>query len=200
MKRFLFIVVFIPLLSSAQRFPFEFWHDGRVFLESGDTLKGQIKYDLNDLLQLKHDNRLESFSARKVLSFEIFDNTYKRYRTFYSLPYSPSGGYKSPVFFESVAEGKITVLSRERIEYRSYSTPYGFGSYSSRMVLVDNYFILKENGDIEPFSGRKNDWYDLMASHENQVHDFVKENRLDFEKKYQLKQIIEYYNSFYNHK
>ncbi|HCW09224.1 MAG TPA: hypothetical protein DGG95_17850 [Cytophagales bacterium] len=134
------------------------------------------------------------------MSFEIFDNTYKRYRTFYSLPYSPSGGYKSPVFFESVAEGKITVLSRERIEYRSYSTPYGFGSYSSRMVLVDNYFILKENGDIEPFSGRKNDWYDLMASHENQVHDFVKENRLDFEKKYQLKQIIEYYNSFYNHK
>lgn len=86
-------------VPSQQKFPFDLWHDGKLVLDTGDTLRGNIKYDLQDLLQVRHANRLESFSARKVLFFEIFDQYYKRYRQFYSLPYSSTGGYKTPVFF-----------------------------------------------------------------------------------------------------
>lgn len=201
MRFFLFALMLISFSSIAQQFPFDFWHDGKVILDTGDTLRGSIKYDLSDLLQVKRNNRLESFSARKVLSFDFFDQMYKRYRTFYSLPFAPNGGYKSPVFFESLCEGKITVLTREKVEYRTYSSPYYYyGGYSSRMILVNHYFLLRENGNIEAFDARKNEWYDLMANHQNQVHDFVKENRLDFDKKYHLKQIIDYYNSFYSNK
>lgn len=208
MRRFFFLLlIFVSPIVRAQVFPFEIWHDGKIILDTGDTLRGQVKYDLQDLLQIKHDQRLESFSARKVLLFEIFDQSYRRYRQFYSLPYSENGSYKTPVFFEVLTEGKITVLSREKVEMRSnnYSpySPYGGlysgypGYYGTRRVLVNTYFLLKENGNIESFSGRKNDWYDLMDNRANEVHDFVKDNKLSFDKKYDVKQIIEYYNSFF---
>ena len=196
------ILPFLLLISTcsfAQTFPFDLWHDGKVILDSGDTIKGTIKYNLQDLLQVRHQNQMESFSARKVLLFEIFDQGYKRYRTFYSLPYSPSGGYKSPVFFEVLTEGKITVLTREKIEYRTYSySPFMYGGYSTRMVLVNIYFLLKDNGNIEDFSGKRNDWFDLMGNRADEIHDYAKENKLDFDRKYDLKRIIDYYNSLFS--
>ncbi len=202
MKQFIFLLLTaLPSLSFAQTFPFDVWHDGKVVLDGGDTIRGSIKYDLQDLLQVRHQNRMESFSARKVLLFEIFDQGYKRYRTFYSLPYSSNGGYKSPIFFEVLTEGKITVLSREKVEYRTSGySPFMYGSYYSRKVLVNTYFLLKENGNIEDFSGKRSDWLDLMGKHADEVHDYAKDSRLDFDKKYDLKRIIDYYNSFFNNK
>jgi hypothetical protein len=198
-SRINFAALLFALLSSssfAQVFPFDLWHDGKLVLESGDTIKGSIKYDLNDLLQIKYSGRLESFTARKVVFFEIFDQSYKRYRDFYSLPFSSTGGYKTPVFFEILTEGKITVLSREKIEYRTYSSPmFYYGGYSSRLVLVNIYFLLRENGNIEQFSGKRSDWYNLMGNRENDVHEYAKENRLDLDRKYDLKRVIDYYNS-----
>jgi hypothetical protein len=199
MKRFIFLLfLLVSSPSFAQTFPFDLWHEGKVILDSGDTLVGAIKYDLQDLLQVRHQNKMESFSARKVLYFEIFDKGYKRYRTFYSLPYSANGTYKSPEFFEVLTEGKITVLSREKIEYRTYGySPFMYGSYNTRKVLVNIYYLLKENGNIENFSGKRNDWLDLMGNRANEVHDYAKDNKLSFDDKYELKRIIDYYNSFY---
>lgn len=201
MKSFIILLLFllIPLLSFAQTFPFEEWHDGKVVLDSGDTLKGAIKYGLDDLLQVRHQNKMESFSARKVLLFEFFDQGYKRYRIFYSLPYSTNGSYKSPVFFEVLTEGKITVLSREKVEYRTYGySPFMYGSYNTRKILVNIYYLLKENGNIQDFSGKRSDWLNLMGNQGDDVLDYAKENKLDFDRKYDLKRIIDYYNSLFN--
>jgi hypothetical protein len=142
---------------SAQEFASDYWHTGKVVLDSGDTLKGNLKYDLkNDILQVQLEKKLESYTARKVLFFEIFDETVKKYRAFYSLPYSTAGQYKAPVFFELLAEGKLTVLCRESFENRTISSPlYYYGSTYSRIVLVNKYYLLKENGDIAEFQGKK---------------------------------------------
>jgi hypothetical protein len=197
---FTLVFLFVTGVAQAQSFPFDYWHDGKVVLESGDTLRGALKYDLSDLLQVKHDNRLESFSARKVLFFEIFDQIYKRYRTFYALPFALEGQYKTPVFFELLSEGKLTVLTREKLEYKSYSSPYYYyGSYT-RLVMVNIYYLLKEDGTIEQFLSKKSDWYELMGNKADDVHDYAKQNRLSFDDKYQLKNIIDYYNSFFSPK
>src|SRR5882672_9853324 len=196
-KEFIYLLFMVlPATGFAQTFPFELWHDGKVVLDSGDTIKGAIKYDLQDLLQVRHQNRMESFSARKVLLFEFFDQGYKRYRTFYSLPYSANGSYKSPVFFEVLTEGKITTLAREKVEYRTYGySPFMYGSYNTRKVLVNIYYLLKENGNIQDFSGKRSDWLNLMGNQSDDVLDYAKENKLDFDRKYDLKRIIDYYNS-----
>jgi hypothetical protein len=190
----------IGISAAAQDFPFELWHEGKLILDSGDTLRGSIKYDLqNDLIQyqLNAQSKPESYTARKVLFFEIFDATVKRYRAFYSLPYAIAGQYKAPVFFELMEEGKITLLCREFLEYRTTSSGlYYYGSYT-RLVLINKYFLLKENGEIEEYTGKKNDWYDLMKGRESEVQKYVKANRLDLDDKYELSQAVHYYNSLF---
>jgi hypothetical protein len=184
---------------SAQEFASDYWHTGKVVLDSGDTLKGNLKYDLkNDILQVQLEKKLESYTARKVLFFEIFDETVKKYRAFYSLPYSTAGQYKAPVFFELLAEGKLTVLCRESFENRTISSPlYYYGSTYSRIVLVNKYYLLKENGDIAEFQGKKNDWFDLMQNKKSEVEKYAKANRLSMDEKYDLVSVIDYYNSLY---
>jgi hypothetical protein len=190
----------ISINASAQQFAFELWHEGKLILDSGDTLKGKIKYDLqSDLIQYQTNEqppKLESYTARKVLFFEIFDGTVKRYRIFYSLPYSTAGQYKAPVFFELLEEGKLTVLCREALEYRTSSSFYYYGSYT-RLVLIHKYFLLKENGNIEEYRGKKNDWYELMRGKEDEVQKYVRVNRLDLDDKYELAQALNYYNSLF---
>jgi len=200
MRAFLLLLLLSGFTTlSAQQFASEFWHTGKVVLDSGDTLKGNLKYDLkNDILQIQLEKKLESYTARKVLFFEIFDETVKKYRAFYSLPYSTAGQYKAPVFFELLAEGKLTVLCRESFVNRTISSPlYYYGSIHSRIVLVNKYYLLKENGDIAEFQGKKNDWFDLMQNKKSEVEKYAKANRLSMDEKYDLVSVIDYYNSLY---
>ena len=191
------VFLFVAQGAFSQRWPFEYWHDGKLITESGDTLKGKIKYDIQtDIIQLDQKGKLQSFTGRKAIYYEIFDATSGRYRKFYSLPYSPSGGYKSPVYFELLSEGKLTLLSKEALEYRNYSTGYGFGTVS-RLVLVNKYFTLEENGGIIFFSGRKPDLMALMDNRDEEVKKFIKGNRLDIDNKYDLARTFEYYNSLF---
>lgn len=194
------IIFFILICPSVygQQFPFEFWHEGKIVLEEGDTLKGNIKYDLqSDLLQYEKGSTLASYTARKVIYFDIFDKSVKRYRTFYSIPYAVAGEYKAPVFFELLSEGKITLLCREALEYKSYpSTFYYYGS-SNRMVLVNTYYLLDENGTIQPFAGKRSDLIYLMGNKGEIVEKYMKTNRLNVDDKYEFAQSVEYFNSLY---
>ena len=200
MKRSFFLIFFflVALTGHAQQWPFELWHEGKIVLLEGDTLKGKIKYDLQqDLVQFNfNDQRIEAFTARKVLFFEIFDITVNRYRQFFALPYSSTSNYRAPVFFELLEEGKMTLLSREALEYRSYNSPYYIGSYS-RLVLVYKYFFLEENGDITEFLGNKNDLLALMGKRGDEVEKYMKTNRLKYDDKDDLIKIIAYYNSLF---
>lgn len=199
--RTLFFVLLISSFAEvrAQEFAFELWHDGKIALESGDTLRGLVKYDMQtDLVQIKEKNeRLETYTARKILFLDFFDESVKKYRRMYSLPYNTSGEYRAPVLFELLEEGKITLLCREALEYKTVSTGfYYYGNYS-RLVIVYKYFLLKENGSIVPFVGKRNDWLDLMDKRRSEVQKYARSNRLDFDEKYDLTRIIAYYNSLF---
>lgn len=198
--RVLIIILFslACVTVKAQEYAFELWHDGKVVLASGDTLKGLIKYDLQqDLLQYdnKHGN-IQAYTARKVLFFEIFDATVEQYRQFYALPYNASTGYKALVFFELLAEGKMTLLSRESMEYRTYSSAYYYGSYS-RLVLVYKYYLLDESGIIKEFVGKKGELMTMMGKRAGAVEDYIKQNKLKIEDRYDFAKIVAYYNSFF---
>ncbi len=197
MKGLLILIgCFMSLLVYGQQFPFEYWHDGKIVLETGDTLKGSIKYDLqSDLVQFSKGGKLESYTARKLTYFEIFDQTSRHYRHFYSIPYTTSGAYKAPVIFELLTEGKMTLLCRESVEYRSYSNSfYSYGT-STRLVLIYNYFMLQENGNIEPFIGKRNDLLRLMGNESTKVEKYIKANKLDITDRNEFTQIVQYYNS-----
>jgi hypothetical protein len=200
---FFFYGLFFPLIIKAQRyypqekFAFELWHEGKVVLDGGDTLKGKIQYNMQtELVQLQQAAQLETLTPRKVVFFEIFDQTVNRYRQFFSLPYALTGQYRAPVFFELLAEGKLTILSREKLEYKTYSSFYTYGTYT-RLVLVNLYYLLNENGTIQEVNGKRNNFYDLMGNKKEAVEQYVKAHKLDFANKYNLISIIEYYNSLF---
>jgi hypothetical protein len=199
MKYGLLLVLLMAFSGAiAQRFPSEYWHEGRLVLEDGDTLRGNIKYDLqSDLILLDQKNKLESFTARKVVYFEIFDKLSRRYRQFYSLPYSTSGAYKAPVFFELLCEGKMTLLCREALEYRTYPSSFYYYGSNTRLVLVYKFFLLTERGNIEPFLGKRSDLIYMMGNQGDQVEQYAKKNKLGIEEKYEFAQIVDYYNSFF---
>lgn len=186
------------LVGYSQQWPFQFWHEGRIVLLEGDTLKGSVKYDLEqNVVQFgTGEGTYEAFTSRKVLFFEIFDNSVHKYRQFYALPYTRAGSYATPTFFELLEDGKMTLLAREALEYRTYS--YGFygGSYT-RQILVHKYFFLDEDGDIEEFTGGKGELLDMMGRSAGNVDKFMRSNRLKLEEKYDFARIIEYYNSLH---
>jgi hypothetical protein len=192
---------FFSVVTHAQEWPSDFWHDGKIILETGDTLKGLVKYDLQqDVLQYKRNDRQasgEAYSSRKVLSFEIFDGVSRKYRIFFALPFSNSGGYKTPVFFELLEEGKMTLLTREQLEYRTYSSPYYFGGSYSRLVLVYRFFFLDEKGNITEFLGKKNDLLARMGNKAEEVEKFMRVNRLDITDRNEMTRIVDYYNSLF---
>lgn len=193
-----FLFIFTLHFTQAQHWPFELWHEGKIVLASGDTLKGLVKYDLQqDLVQYTvRDQQAEVFTARKVLFFEIFEEAIHKYRRFFALPFTTPNGYRSTVFFELLEEGKMTLLAREFLEYKSYNSPYFVGSYS-RLVLDYKYFFLKEDGTIEEFMGNKNDLLDMMGKRSEEVEKYMKANRLKFDDKQDLTRIVDYYNSLF---
>jgi hypothetical protein len=175
------------------------WHEGKVVTVAGDTLKGLVKYDMmQDIIQFTHtDQKVEAFSARKVLFFEIFDNTVHRYRQFFVLPFTQTGSYRAPIFFELLTDGKMTVLAREKLEYRTISSGFYGGSYQ-REVLVNYYYLLEENGNIVPFLGDKRDLLDKMGKYDEDVEKYIRANRLKMDDKYDVVKIVNYYNSFFD--
>jgi hypothetical protein len=199
MKSFIFCwLAFVPTFTFEQTLSIDLWHEGKVVLESGDTIQGLVKYDLKDLLQVRHANQLESFSAQKISRFEILDRSCQCKRQFMALPFAKVGQYKTPVLFELIAEGKITLLSRERIEARTISTGHINNAPRIRRSLKSDYFLLNDKGDIETFSGKnKKNWYDLMENKSDEVSTYVKDGNLDIYKKYDLQKIIDYYNSLF---
>jgi hypothetical protein len=186
------------MAAHAQQWPFELWHEGKIILETGDTLIGLVKYDLQqDLIQYNAQRgNIEAYTARKVLYFEIFDTTVGQYRNFYALLYNTTAAYRAPVFFELLVEGKMTFLVRENLENRTYSSPYYYGSYS-RLVLVYKYYLLQENGVITEFVGKKSDLLELMGRRANDVDAYIRENKLKVDDRDDFVKIVAYYNSFF---
>jgi hypothetical protein len=193
------IFSFIVTAVQAQEWPFELWHEGKIVLVSGDTLKGLVKYDLEqDLVQFNDQKEsIAAFTSRKVLFFEIFDNTQRRYRNFFALPYAANNtNYLTPVFFELLEDGKMTLLAREALEYRTFSSPYYYGSYT-RLVLVYKFFLMDEKGNINQFTGKKGELLNMMGRQANDVDQYMRKNRLKIEDPTDFTRTVAYYNSLF---
>lgn len=202
MRGFIFTVLFFSAQITFAQFPSELWHDGKVVLLDGDTLKGAVKYDLEkDIIQLNDTKTIEAYTARKVLYFDIFDKTVNRYRQFYAIPYNVTIDYKTPVFFEVFYEGKLTLLGREyiAIQTTNYGPSLGTGTYS-RQVLRFQFYFLDANGRITLYGKKKKELLTYMRRFDNEINEYMKKNRLHYDDKADLIHTVRYYNSLINPK
>ena len=199
----IFLFMMISAVARAQYFPSEVWHEGELTLLKGEKLRGKIKYNLEaDVVQLNTNNTIQTFGARKILFFEIYDQEYGRYRQFYALPYETSGTYKVPRLFEVLHENTMTLLCREEITQENIPQ-YGYYSYygsrmGTRPRLVFNYFFLNQGGEIVRYSQKKDDLYAILNKNKEEIHQYIKKNHLKHDRQGDLVRITAYYNSLLN--
>ncbi len=199
----LLLIVLGPLTISAQYFPSQVWHEGELTLLDGEKLRGKLKYNLEaDVVQLNTTNTVQTYSARKVLFFEFYDQEYGRYRQFYALPYEGTSNYKVPRLFEVLHENTLTLLCREEI-VQDNVPQFGYYNYygnrmGTRQRLDFNYFFLNRDGEIVRYSQKKDDLYDILANHQREVRKYIKQNRLKHDRQGDLVRITAYYNTLLN--
>ena len=204
MKRSAWILSLLIITTGgfAQTFPSEIWHDGKVVLFDEDTLTGKIKYDLeNDLIQLHIKNTIQTYSSRKILYFEIFDEVSNNYRYFYALPYEIQNNYEVPLIFEVLYEGPLSLLAREKIVTENvpqFNTFYRPQIFNTRARLDYTYYFLDKNGSIQRYTMKKGDLLRIMKSKSGQIRQYMRKNKLQHDQRNDLFRIVAYYNALIN--
>ncbi|MDN5202858.1 hypothetical protein QQ008_15820 [Fulvivirgaceae bacterium BMA10] len=199
--RTLFVLVFLIIVQSSfgQEFPSQLWHEGKLVTVDSDTISGELKYDLdNDLVQISVNKVIKTYSSRKIFYFEIFDEFYENYRYFYSLPYRTTANYETPILFEVLYEGPLTLLCREYITQETvpqYSYYRRGNTYRSSYKLDFNYYFVSKGGSINQYFLKKKELLDVMQRKSGEVKQFMKNNNLKYDKRGDLVRITAYYNS-----
>lgn len=201
---FFFLLVIPVFFASAQEFPSEIWHNGVLVTIDGDTIRGQVKYDLqNNAVQVNTRNVMQTYSARKIHYFEIFDETIDSYRHFYALPYGVQANYEVPLIFEVLYEGQLSLLCREEVvteaapQYNAYPYSYYGGSpyNQTRARLKYQYYFLEQQGKIQNYNLKKNELYAFFKKRQQQVKQYIKKNNLKHDRMRDLVRVTAYYNA-----
>lgn len=191
------VFFFFALTLRAQQFSSDFWHDGFVVTAKGDTLRGQVKYDMETNVILLQNSQFKTFSSFQVFYFNIYDKLVENYRQFYSIPYRLKFDHETPVFFELLFEGPLSLLAREAIVQET--VPLGNsvtrGATVVRDKVVLEFFFVDKEGDLAAFSGKKSDLYEIMSQKQRKVKDFMKSNNLKADNARDLVRITAFYNS-----
>ncbi len=193
-----FVILFLVLscfLSRAQ-LSTDVWHDGFLVTSKGDTLRGKIKYDMdNNTIQFYNKTVIRTLSSYQVIYFNIFDEVLDNYRQFYSIPYRLKTDYETPIIFELLYEGNLSLMAREAIVQET--VPVGTSVYSGirRDRLSQTFFFVDKKGKITPYSGKKGKLLDIMRDKSDRVKDYIRQNRLRSNTAPDLVRITAFYNS-----
>lgn len=205
MKTFSTLLLSLTLLHfsisvQAQVFPSEIWHQGTAVLISDDTLQGLIKYDfVNDAIQVKAEgDKIRAYSAQQLFYFEVFDDGIKSFRQFYSLPYQVTNDYAMPLLFEVLYEGRLTLLSREKIVQEGSSqsiTDMTLYPNDARLMLDFDFYFLEKDGTLNHYEPKKRMLLSIMDRKYNEVKKYMRRNRLRHDQISDLVRITAYYNA-----
>lgn len=199
-KALTIVVLLASLAAQSQEFPSRLWHQGWLVTEDRDTVRGTIKYDMetNAVQVAIGAEKVNTYSSKKIMYFEIFDESLNNYRQFYSIPYQVNSNYKVPVLFEVLYEGPMTLLVQEKIvlETDPYNQSYyNAGPNLSRERLSYTYFFVDKSGKMMSYSGKKSELLEILYKNNDLVKKYIKDNRLKPDRMRDLVRITAFYNS-----
>jgi hypothetical protein len=191
-KRLQLIFILVPLISFTS-LASEEWNRGVVFLNSNETVYGDINYNQDfEIVQCKTKHGIKAFSTFNAHSFRYFDKESAVYR-FFKVYEERKGYYKKKIFYEVVLEGYVSMLRRKKyiIPTNSYliinDTPSEEKDY--------DYYLSAEGRvrDLRKF--KRFILNDLMKDKKTEIMSFVKDQKLEM---YFLRDqilIVDFYNS-----
>ena len=206
-KRYKLVIVLCLISFSftlkGQKLSPKIWHEGYVVTNDRDTVRGSLKYDFeSNLIQvIVADQRTITFSSQQLLMLRFYDTYFNRNRAFYAIPYRLAGNVKNPIFFEVLVEGPMTLMTREYLVLQSvnnYNSPFYRSTASSQIgsyeILSYDYYFLNVEGDIIPFTEKKKDLLRIFDKHQDEMHKYIKKNKLHVDKQADLVSATVYFN------
>lgn len=205
------ILIFQSVFS--QELSTDVWHKGSIVLETRDTLKGQLKYNIEEnILQYRYSNKLITLSPNKVTSFFFYDELLKSNRYFRSLEYSPYSTYKPEMFFEVLVVGELSLLAREYISFETMMRndpfltmdpyynlyPNSAANYITTRVVNYNFYFFNtdsEEPEVLLYKEKKRNLLSIMKKHEEEVKNYIKDKKVLYNTRRGLVVLTEYYNS-----
>ncbi|EMR00939.1 hypothetical protein [Cesiribacter andamanensis] len=191
------LLLVLPATLEAQQWS-RFWKPGQLILLDGDTLTGELRYDIvNDAVQIRlEDDRIHSYSGKKLLTFSIEEHPRRAVRRFYSLPYQVRGNYQAQRLFEVLYEGKLTLLCRPYMEHLvdvAYEEEEESGK--KKQDPVYEYYFLQADGSVHLYRPRLGRLLSIMSSRHREIRSYMQDYHLRYDQMRDLVRITAYYNA-----
>jgi len=184
------------------------WSNGSVFLVTGDSVQGSIKYYYKEdvINVLEDDGSISSFSPVNVHYFvanNVVTGSRQVFRTIYWNQGLEQSDFKKPSFFEQLNQGDLTLIMRETYTPVSSNGLSSSSIVNYRSTLKDNavegvqsfYYVLMPDGEVKSLRRVRRDLLRLLGDKADDVKKYAKKNDLSYDNTYELITIVEYYNS-----
>ena len=187
------VTFFSAFTVKAQEKSFDLWHIGTLYLTDGDSLKGLLKYGSDvDLVQIKAGNKEFAFNYNQIDSFWIIDITDSSRRDFDIYTYKNIEGLERPLPFEMlVSNPKFKILTREVVEFVSSGSMMNQGFATTRTINTQYFYL--QGDQLLYFNATKRDILEITSARGSQVLNYVRDNKLRFYRKSDIKLIFEFY-------
>lgn len=202
MKRLtlLLSLLLVTFISQAQQSSENVWHWGEIDLVTGETVTGKLKYNLADenVLILVNDV-VRSYHVNKVEAFAIKDASSSKSRYFFSIRHTLNHDYSRQHFFELLAEGQVSLLTRQelvkKVRYNNGVNPQFAGRHSYAVLEeTENYFLMDSKGKIQACDNTNKAVLHFFKDENKKLREFMKINKLDVSIRQDMVYVVEYYN------
>jgi len=193
----LLIALLITLYTTALHAECSEWYPGSVRLDDGTVMYGNVQYCLDhDLVILKKENRLLTFSSLNADYFSIYDYESSMKRIFVTLPYEGIKDYKRDRFFELLYHGKISLLNRgSEVLITEEQMQFGETILQERLINIDNYYLMDEAGKVIPYSGNLKDLIEYFGDQSDDVRDILRKHKLNSSERDGIITVLNYYDA-----
>lgn len=134
------------------------------------------------------------FTPANLVEVDFTDSVDVVNRVIKTCKYETSDDYYMSLFFEEKLTGKMSLLSRDFIEYFTTGGTFNDGFLST--TKQHNYYLYYRIGlKIKSLPSGKKKFFALFGDQESKVREYCKENQLGIVKEQDLKKVITFYNS-----
>ena len=177
-------------------------------LTTGDTIKGKIKYNLQEeVIQIENKDKVATFNAAQLTYFEVKPDRLREERVFYSIPLRNKAGYFQPRFYELMSQGEVSLLGREYIAVVTQAGNTSFirpmnssfasivmSSANTRKFMAYKLFLANSKGDVIPLGETVKSTVNAFGNNKGNLRKFIKEQEMTLLNVFDFVKLVKYYN------
>lgn len=194
------LVVTILVSLSAMAIPdYGLWCDGKLLLENGQTLEGELSYDLKfEVVRVKNNGMTQAFTAESIAYFELFDPIKQIHRKYVSVDTPVYPNYQRRAFFEVISHGELAMLRKSEYVRRPRITEDMRAPHIYlNTVCKHTYFMHEENSGLTLINDFEEEILPLMHRYEDEVEKYIKRCKLKMKKVHEQLRVVNLYNMLY---